>query len=301
MTAYPTGEQWEISKGDQRATIVEIGGGLREYDVGEVPVLAGFAPDQACDAGRGQTLVPWPNRIRDGRYAFGGRQFQLPLSDVPGHNASHGLVRWEAWGVQEQTSDSLTVALLLRPSPGWWGVLDCRVTYTLGDDGLSVTPRVRNVGPDAVPFGYGAHPYLAIGDVPVEEVVLSVPARTLVDIGERNLPTGLTSAAGDLDFSTPKVVGDAELDTPYTDVVRDSGGRWVASVATGEATRTVWADGAYDWLQVFTGRARDGRGSPRGIAVEPMTCPADAFNSGTGLIVLEPGQEWSGRWGLELA
>jgi aldose 1-epimerase len=34
------------------------------------------------------------------------------------------------------------------------------------------------------------------------------------------------------------------------------------------------------------------------IAIEPMTCPADAFNTGTGLMVLEPGASWTGSWGI---
>jgi aldose 1-epimerase len=59
----------------------------------------------------------------------------------------------------------------------------------------------------------------------------------------------------------------------------------------------VWFEETFRYLQVFTIEDLPGTGQP-GIAVEPMTCAADAFNSGNGLIVLEPGGTWTGAWGI---
>ncbi|HEX5428770.1 MAG TPA: galactose mutarotase, partial [Pedococcus sp.] len=92
-----SGEQWTIRHGRQEATVVQVGGGLRTYTVDGADVLAGYAPDEMAASGRGQLLMPWPNRIRDGKYRFEGKERQLSITEVPLHNASHGLVRWAQW------------------------------------------------------------------------------------------------------------------------------------------------------------------------------------------------------------
>jgi aldose 1-epimerase len=123
----------------------------------------------------------------------------------------------------------------------------------------------------------------------------------VVRTDERSLPVEVVAVPEELDFRRARRLGSAELDTPYGDLARGDDGRWVARLEVGGTTRRVWADRAFPWLQAFTGRARDGKGSPRGIAVEPTTCPPDAFNSGTDLVVLRPGDRWSGTWGVGLA
>ena len=119
-----------------------------------------------------------PNRIRDGRYTWEGKELQLPITEVARGHASHGLVRWAVWELIEHESESVTVGYRLYPQPGWEHPLDLRTTYVLDDSGLVVTTAARNVGPTAAPFGYGAHPYLAIGSTPLAEVQVQVPAST---------------------------------------------------------------------------------------------------------------------------
>jgi aldose 1-epimerase len=294
----PTGQQWTVGHGPFEATVVEVGGGLRTLTRDGVDLLAGYGPDEPCRSGRGQQLMPWPNRIRDGRFTFAGAEHQLAITEVPLGNASHGLVRWALWELVELEDDAVTVGYRLHPQPGWDWHLDLRTTYLLDDSGLVVTVAARNVGTEPAPFGYGAHPYLAIGETLLPDVELRVPAATRVEVDDRLLPTGLTAVdGGELDFRTTRPVGGTDLDTAYTDVVRDPDGAWRASVGTASGTVTLWADESFPWLQVFTAVARDRKGVP-GIAVEPMSCPADAFNSGDGLVVLEPGEEWTGTWGI---
>jgi aldose 1-epimerase len=161
-----------------------------------------------------------------------------------------------------------------------------------------VTTAARNVGPSAAPFGYGAHPYLAIGDTQLADVRLRIPAETWVEVDERLLPAATHPVeGGPYDFRVAHVVGDARLDTAYTDVLRDGDGMWRCTVSAADRTTSLWADASFPWLQVFTAIAEDRKGEV-GIAVEPMSCPADAFNSGEALVVLEPGEEWSGTWGI---
>ena len=96
----PSGDQVLLRHGDHRAVVVEVGGGLRSYALGDWEVLDGYAESEQCSGGRGQALLPWPNRVRDGRYAFGGAEHQLALTEPERHNALHGLVRWVSWTVR---------------------------------------------------------------------------------------------------------------------------------------------------------------------------------------------------------
>lgn len=302
MTSPLSGEQWTIRYGSHEVTVVQLGGGLRTYTLDGVDVVAGYRVDEVARAGRGQLLMPWPNRIRDGRYTWGGTDYQLPLSEPAHLNASHGLVRWMPWQATRRDESTLAVTARLFPQPGWDGLLDLEVGYALGDAGLVVTSTATNAGPGAVPFGYGAHPYVAIGDTPLADVVLRVPAAVEILVDERLLPTGTTPVRPEVDFRDPRAIGSARLDTAYTQVERDAAnGRWEVTVS-GLRDRpdvTVWGDEAFGWVQVFTAQGADsGVKGSRGVAVEPMSCPADAFNSGAGLVTLEPGQSWTGTWGI---
>jgi len=327
VNVLPSGDQRTIRHGDHEAVVVEVGGGLRTYAVGGHDVVVGYPADSRSPAGRGQLLMPWPNRIRDGRYTFGGRRHQLALTEPDRGNAIHGLVRWASWSLldeAEQTRDSVTLVCRLRPQQGWEWSLDLSVTYVLTDQGLTVTPRARNVGTDPAPFGFGAHPFLSVGEDRVDEVLLGIPADSVLDVDDRLLPLGVASVTdSERDFRQPRLVGATELDHAFTDLLAGADGRWRVTLAQAapdsqgqsqdprtvsspEAAAdrggavTMWADGAaYPWLQVFTGDSLPpGARRTSGIAVEPMTCPPDAFNSGADLIVLEPGQEFEASWGI---
>ena len=295
----PTGQQWTIGHGPYEATLVEVGGGLRTLTWRGADVVAGYAADETCQSGRGQQLIPWPNRIRDGKYTWAGGEHQLAITEVAKHNASHGLVRWALWELVAQSESSVTLSYRLHPQPGWDHHLHLHTSYVLDATGLIVTAAARNVGGTPAPFGYGAHPYLALGETPVDEAVLHAPAERWVEVDERGLPVATHDVEGaPCDFRSPRPIGSESLDVPYTDVHRDhDDGLWRVSVTTGHGTTSLWADGAFPWAQVFTGVAHQHKGRP-GVAVEPMTCPAEAFNSGESLITLEPGDEWVGIWGI---
>jgi len=163
VSTFPSGEQIEISQGDLRAAIVAVGGGLRSFSAGDLEVLDGYPAGEMCHDGRGQLLLPWPNRLAGGTYTFEGENYQLPLSEPAHGNAIHGLVRWANWTVQTRTGESVTMAHRLYPMPGYPFMLDLASTYTLLDDGLEVTLRAVNIGTTPCPFGAGQHPYLRVG------------------------------------------------------------------------------------------------------------------------------------------
>jgi aldose 1-epimerase len=299
----PSGEQFEIRRGDHRAVAVEVGGGLRTYSVGDRPVLDGYDVTAMCDGARCQTLVPWPNRVKDGSWTWRGTSQQLALTEPEQHNAIHGLVRWLRWTVVERTESAVTLATTTSPQPGYPWTVDVQNAWSLDDSGISVETTIRNRSDAPVPVAAGFHPYITVGTDTVDQAVLTVPGQTRILTGAQQIPTGREPVAGTpYDFQTPKPIGDLKLDYTYTDLRRDPDGRCRLRLERpdGSAAVTVWVDEAYPYLELFTGDALPDSGRRRrGLGVEPMTVPPNALATGEGLVVLEPGEQWRGRWGID--
>ncbi len=298
MSIAPTGGQYEITSGPHRAVITEVGATLRSYTVDGQDVVRGFAENESVKGGRGQNLIPWPNRIRDGKYTFAGQTQQLALSEPARHNASHGLVRYAPWALVDHHPDSVSQSVRIFPQPGWPGWLEAFVTYTVDRHGLTATVRATNIGDRDIPFGYAAHPYLTVGEKTVDEVELTVPAGSYLEVDDRLLPVRVSAVDGTPnDLRDGRVLGDTNLDTAMTDLGRDADGRWRVKLALGERYAELWGDDTMGWVQIFTG----GPYRDWSIAVEPMTCGPDAFNEGPthdGMIVLGPGKSYTGTWGI---
>lgn len=304
MTAPPSGEQFEIQHGSLRATIVEVGGALRTLTVGDLEVLDGFPEGEMCHDARGQILMPWPNRLAGGTYTFENQKQQLPINEPSHDNAIHGLVRWTNWRAQNHTAGGVTMTHRLYPTPGYPFTLDVSATYQLEEDGLQVSLHATNAGREACPFGAGQHPYLRVGTPLVNEATLRVPARTIHRYDDRLIPVERIPVEGSpLDFRTPRPIGDTEINMDYTDLERGDDGRARIELAApgGSPSVEVWMDRAFRHVTVYTGETVQPPSRRRhGLAVEPMTCPPNAFVSGDDLIVLRPGETWSGSWGLTI-
>jgi aldose 1-epimerase len=301
VTTYPSGEQIELRHGEQTAVVVRVGGGLRRYDVAGRPVLDGFEESARVDGGRGQVLAPWPNRVRDGRYEWDGRPQQLALSEAATHNAIHGLVRWSEWSVTDWLPSRVTVSTRVWPQPGYPFLLDVSATYALDDDGMSVTLTGSNAGDAVLPYGVGQHPYITAGTELVDDAVLTLPAASWLPCDERGLPTATEPVDGTAwDFRSGRRIGDTVLDTPFAGLTRDGAGRAVVRLARPDGSHGVdlWCGQGADYLQVFSGDTLAATRRRRGLAVEPMSCPPDAFNSRVGLVALEPGEAHTLQWGL---
>jgi aldose 1-epimerase len=298
----PSGQQFAIAHGDQRAVIVEVGGGIRCYDVGGRSVLDPYPETAMPDGGHGTPLIPWPNRLEDGRYSFDGAEHQLPVTEVKLGNAIHGLLRWQPWQAVEHETERVVVAAKLPPQTGYPFALDVRIDYALGEDGLTVRTSARNVGDRACPFGSGQHPYLSPGAGYVDECRLEFAAATRILTDERQLPSGREPVAGsELDFAQGRQLGDAKIDTAFTDLARGGDGHATVRL-TGPDSGTVelWADESYSVIQLYTGDTLAPARRRLGLAAEPMTCPANAFVSGEGLLRLEPGESLTSVWGVRL-
>jgi len=289
----PSGAQYRIASGDQEATVVGVGAGLRAYTVAGEPVLDGYEVDEMASGGRGQLLVPWPNRIRDGKYRFGDADLQLALTEPSRHNASHGLVRWANWTAATHGPDRVVMEMTLHPQPGYPFTVALSVEYRVDVAGLSVATTATNVSDRPCPYGAGAHPYVTVGTDLVDDADLLVPAGTFLEVDDRGIPSGSTPVDGTpYDFRRPRPIGDLVLDTAFTDLAG------AQAVLDGPRRATVWWDDSYRWLMVFTGDTLDPARRRRGLALEPMTCPPNAFVTGEGLRILEPEESWTTIWGI---
>jgi aldose 1-epimerase len=296
VSGPPSGEQFELEAAGQRLVAVELGGGLRRYSVGERDVLEGYGRDEQADGGRGQILAPWPNRLRDGRYEWGGSVLQLELTEPDRGNAIHGLVRASRWSPLERSPGHMTLGLALEPSPGYPFALELRVQYALGVGGLAVEMTATNVGDAPAPYGVGFHPYLALGGGLVDDAVLEIPAERMLVTDERAIPVSEVAVAGTgFDFREGCRVGPLELDTCFTGLRRGADGR-ARVVARGV---TLWMDAAFGYAMVFSGDTLAPARRRRGLAVEPMTCPPNAFATHEHVVSLAPGARHIARWGIE--
>lgn len=300
-----SGEQHTLEHGGQRATVTEVGATLRSWERDGRELLDTFGLACVGDAYRGKVLMPWPNRLRDGRYRFGAREHSTPLTEPERDNAMHGLVTWVNWAMGERTANSVTLTYRLHAQPGYPFVVDLAATYALSDEGLEITLRAVNVGDRPAPFGAGVHPYLALGAGGADDARLRLPARSWLPVDEQLVPTGEVRPVDgtNLDFITRRRIGDTQVDTCFTDLVAGADGLARAEVAFaedgGERRLSVWMDGEFSHLQVYTSdEDPDPDRRRRSIAIEPMTCAPDAFNSGRGLRILGPGEQFTGRCGM---
>lgn len=300
----PTGLQFELSAptplGEARAIVTEVAASLRTLSIGGVHLTEPYADDVVPPFGDGTVLVPWPNRVEDGRWVLDGVEQQLDLTEPELGNALHGLLRDRPYTVADRSASAVTLAATVFPTRGYPFQLDTTVRYELVDDGLRVTHSITNTGERTAPVAVGTHPFLRLGDVPTDELVLTVAAGTRFETDARLNPVSEIPVDGTrFDLRGGRAVAELDLDhafgavTPAGEVSRHrltaSDGRFVE----------LWQDPEFAFVQVFTTRIfpRDG-GLGAAIAVEPMTAPPNAFNSGQGLRWLAPGESWSLSWGI---
>jgi aldose 1-epimerase len=286
----------ELTAGDASLAIDLRGATLRRLTVGGWEVFDGYPPGGTLPGRRGGVLLPWPNRIRDGRWTWEGEELQLEVVSPGSPVAQHGLVTWQPWTVLAATGDTATVGTTVLPRPGYPFRLAAAVDHVLAPDRLTVTLRVRNDGDRRAPFGAGFHPYFAVGataDGDVGEAEVELPGRTELLV-EGGLPSG---GRRPFDGAVGRI-GERAFDTPLTDLVRDDDG-WARARLRGPAGRLELAvDEAWPWLLVYSGDQLPEGQRRRSLALEPMSCPSNALADDVDVVVLEPGETWAGSWSV---
>jgi aldose 1-epimerase len=301
----PSGHQYVIRHASQEAVITEVGADLRSYTVDGADVVDGYAEGEMRTVGRGMPLLPWPNRIEDGRYEFMKQTYQTPLTEPARHNALHGLTQWMSWQGRDQQADRVVMRLTLHPQDGYPFALELAVEYRLTDQGLRVETRATNMGERPLPYGTGQHPYFTVGTDQIDQAWLRIPALLRMEANERLIPTGrLIQVEGtEFDFLEARPIGPISMDTAFAGMVADADGiiRVVMRAPDRGRELTIWMEKPYEYLMVYTGDTiPDRRRRRKGIAIEPMTCAPNAFRTGLGLITLEAGKSTSAIWGLSV-
>jgi aldose 1-epimerase len=288
-----SGTQYTISHGAYTATIASVGASLRELTFESRDLVVPFEADEVRPNFRGATLAPWPNRIVGGTYSFGGTDYRVALSEPERGHALHGLVGWLDFDLVAQSDSEVTLEGVIQPQVGYpWRVV-VTVTNTLTDAGLATTVTATNESSTAAPWGTGPHPYLIAGPGHVDDWTLDLPTASVLLTTETLAPTEVVPVAdAGLDWREPHLVGDTFIDHAFTDFP-------VARVRitdeSGSGVEMTWGPECR-WVQLHTADRPAPERSRIGMAVEPMTCPPDAFNSGTDLVSLQPGSPSSASW-----
>jgi aldose 1-epimerase len=301
---HPTGEQFELetttSTGDVRAIVTAVAAGLRTLTINGIDLVPSYGEDETPPSGSGIVLVPWPNRIRDGVWTHEGTTYQLAITEPARNNAIHGLLRYTEYVPVEQDRDSVTLSATIHPQMGYPFTVRTAVRYELVSDGLKVTHFLENLGGESAPVAVGTHPFLKIGGVPTEDLVLRLDAASHIEVDDRLLPTGEVSVEGtEWDFREGRRVGDVQLDDAFGELSSVDGTVEHTLTAPDGRSVSIWADDEFAYVQVFTTDSYPGES--KAVAVEPMTAPAEAFNSGKGVRWLDPGEQWEISWGVRFA
>ena len=298
----PTGTQYTITRGNASATIAQVAAALRKFTVGGVELVQSYPDGMLTPFASGIILMPWPNRVADGVWTLNGATQQLDITEPARHTALHGLLRYVGYDLIEHTESSVTLGATVFPQHGYPFHLETSVTYELVDGGLSVTHDVRNLSTAAAPVSSGAHPFLTIGDVPAEELVLTVHASTHFDVDDRLLPLGELPVDGTkYDLRQGVRLGGLELDTAFGGVITVDGVAASLRAPDGREVQLV-QDEDHPYVQVFTTPIYPSVDGPRlAAAIEPMTAAPDALNSGLGLAWVEGGSTWNAGWGIRYA
>lgn len=298
---------WQVARGaagrpTELTELTELTDGYRD----EAELLA-------QDGVRAGLLAPFSNRVADGRYHYGGHDHDLLPGRVGDRTVYHGFAREAPFRIVGVATTADSARLLLRTTsirpdryPGYPFALDLDVEYTIGRRELGIEVRATNVGETTAPYASGWHPYFTLSRPgPIDDLVLQIPAHTLIRTDASLIPLPGTEALlpldrrPDMDFRTPRRLGDAVIDACFADLAPGPDGRTetvLSDPATGAALR-VWQHGGY--LHVFTGDtlARDRRAS---IALEPVEVPTDAYNrpEHADALCLEPGGQRGFRFGV---
>ncbi len=301
MTIPLTGTQYEIEAGDYRATVTELGAGLRGLQHAGTPLVVGFDPDELPPHSSGEVLSPWPNRVDGGSYTFDGTEYHLALSEPARGNAIHGLTRWMPWSRVAHEQAEVTLRSAPLGAQGYPFAVQVDATYRVdAETGLHVTISATNKGSRPAPWGYGQHPYLAVDTPAVDDCELTLPVDYWQPVNERLIPSQAPQdvTGTQFDFRTARAIGDLSLDTAFTGLRREADGLAYVWLATGGRRTAMWLDAGCRWLQVFTSDGLEPERRRAALAVEPMTCPPNAFASGHDLLALAPKESATCRWGI---
>ncbi|GFZ85838.1 aldose epimerase family protein [Nesterenkonia alkaliphila] len=286
-----------ISAGGYAATVATRGGALLSLTSQDPATGAPqnlIVPAQRAEGGYpGAVLAPWPNRVVKSRYRYREAEYSLQPNEEETGAAMHGLLHGVQLSIQHQRESEVHLTGVIEPTEGYPFRLEVVLVYRVaGHLGLTATLSTRympETDDDAespqlptAPYGAGFHPYLTAADAPLKSCRLRLPASTVANTKPTGKVVGSSPVSGDLDLTDGPLLAGLRIDHAYTGLPEEG---WSAELLHGPSGFMVRMISDTAWAQVYTGERID----RAGVAVEPMTCPPNAFNSGKDLIDLEPG------------
>jgi aldose 1-epimerase len=283
-----SGEVSEIRSGPWSFKASNFGASIQCLYYEDIEVINGFDQGDLIPGAAGQILCPYPNRIRDAKYKYLNKKYQLPVNEIEKNNAIHGLVRYLVWDLVNIKNNNIKYATRLAAQPGYPFILDLEVKYILSDVSFRCEFKVTNVCNFIAPFGLGFHPYFSLGAKALDGLFLELNASKKLITDDQMIPIGHT----DLDHSVSLDLSNAVLDTCYTSLKRDKNGTaFIKLVRANEnLSMTLALYLGYDYVMVYTGDTLPNKLKRKAVAIEPMTMAPNAFNTGHGLLLLEPGE-----------
>jgi len=275
-----------LKAGDYEAVLFSVGAAIGAIKYQGRDIVAADAGDTPSAGFKGKALLPWPNRIADGKYTFDGKNYEVPITEHDKNAALHGLACWTDWQITSMDTTSVAFKTTVAASPGYPWTLEAQTTYKLdAETGLTCSIVARNIGEGTAPYGVSSHPYITCNNAPIDNCELTVPAAQVLEVDENLKPVALTGVhEANLDYRTPHAISGQEIDHAFTELPEDS---WAVKLHDPASGQTVCVAATAPWVQVYSG-SNIGR---LGVAVEPMTCPPNAFNSHEDLVLLAPGDE----------
>lgn len=242
------------------------------------------------DKSRSIHLAPFPNRIQDGKYFFEGNDYQFSINKPKENNAIHGFVWNKNFEVVSTKAEKDFASITLKyiydgGEAGYPFSFELLFEYTLKGNSFSMSFSATNTGNTNMPFGYGWHPYFAFGNN-VEHWQLQLPECNILETDARLIPNGNSKKYNS--FQQPENIGATEFDTAFELTGNKDFFETTLFSSVINQTISIQQSNIFKYLQVYIPPNRNC------IAIEPMTCPANAFNSEEGLIVLEPQQNCNG-------
>ena len=275
------------------------GGNLLDIRFREVSVLDAYQTPIELDINKwakSVLLYPFPNRMKDGKYNWNSQSYQFPINDTSTDNALHGLGMNQSMNIKrvrtEKDSGSLCCQYIDQGTHEYYPFpfTFCAI-FTISEAGFEVDLQVTNNGNEAIPFGFGWHPYFSLSEK-IENTRLTLPEVEMIGIDQRMIPTGKRYTYDE--FANGKQIQSTVLDNCFA--VQPAGDGLFRLRLEGEkGTLDYWQEAGenqYKYLQLFTPPMRES------IAIEPMTCNVDGFNNGEGLLEVTPNETMNARFGF---
>jgi aldose 1-epimerase len=308
MANEATDNEIILASGDLRVRVSPFGASLRgmwrETANGIQEVITGYSGAKNKVGGQGDVLIPFPGRVRDGKYSFNGASYEMTRNDKDGPNAIHGFVRLKTWVTSLNNGESATFTTSIAPedAPGYPFALTITVCYTLRDSGLQCEFTVKNEGDQLAPVAAGFHPYFTVGSDLIDLDLLTLPFNAFLEF-QNLLPTGnIVPVEGTPhDFRTRQTIAGTVFNTCFVAPLPDDDGKTRIRLSTTDGKRavTVWMDASFGYVVLYSGDPLPETHRRRSLAIEPMTCGTDAFNHPEwGLVTLSPGAIFKGAWGV---